>query len=236
MFGALRLSLLLTFLLSCQHNGEHRELGMSEDATESKCEEPQFEMVYKFSNAIAPEFIDLGVDMQRETGPFLARFGKSNDQTDFEIRVDDTPKGLMATISGRSESGTMQKQAEGLIVNRYGRKIPFMLVIETSVSADGLQSIAVKAREMTDNRNSGIVDGKGISGVMPTAELEYLIVSSHHRGLIVSEGGQIKEFFRMKNGSMEDEVVDQIKFQDIAESYLNCLKSETKEEVEESVD
>lgn len=232
MFYALRLLPLVAILFGCQHNGENRELGMARGEAEGECEEPQFEMVYRFSSTVIPEYIDLGVDMKRATGPFFARFGKSDDQIDFEIRIEDTPEGLLAKVSGRSESGNMQEQAEGLIINRYGLGIPFMLVIETSIGVDGLHTVKVKAREMTDNKNGGIVSGEGVAGTMPTAGLEYLVVSSHHRGLIVSEGAHIREFFRMKNGSAEGETVDQRKFQDIAESYLDCLKLETGEAVE----
>ena len=184
------------------------------------CEEPQFEMNYKLDE-VMPAYIDLGVEMRRGHGAFRASFGRGNNY-DTEIRLDKREGGLVATISVR-EGANMKKKTEGLIISRYGVDEPFMLVIESGTNSRGLLEVTVKAREMSERRNSGIIENKSVSATLPEAIPQYLQVSSHHRGLIVTEGGEVKERFFMKNGSHRGKIITPRKFQDIAEDYLFCL-------------
>ena len=156
------------------------------------CEEPQFEMKYMLGE-VMPAYIDLGIEMPREKGPFRASFGNGNNY-DTEIRIDKREEGLVASIAVR-EGSDMEKKAEGMIVNRYGTNDPFMLVIESGANNGDPLEITVKAREMSERKNRGIVKNKGISAMMPAENPKYLQVSSHHRGLIVTEGGKVKERF-----------------------------------------
>ena len=184
------------------------------------CEEPQFEMQYTLSE-VMPAYIDLGVEMTREKGPFRASFGNDNNY-DTEIRLAKQEEGLVASISVR-EGSDLKKKTEGVLVNRYGSNDPFMLVIENGANNGDPRAITVKAREMSERKNRGIVKDTSISAIMPAANPQYLQVSSHHRGLIVTEGGQVKERFFMKNGIHRGKTITPKTFQDIAEDYLFCL-------------
>ena len=117
----------------------------------------------------------------------------------------------------------MKKKAEGLIINRYGVDEPFMLVIESATNNRDLLEVTVKAREMSERKNSGIIKNKSIRAALPAATPQYLQVSSHHRGLIVTEGGDVNERFFMKNSIHRGKIITPKKFQDIAEDYLFCL-------------
>ena len=206
---------------ACQHqrtaddDSEALKTGKADD-----CEEPQFEMKYRLSQ-VMPAYIDLGVELQKAAGPFRASFGNGKNY-DTEIRIDKREEGLVATISVR-EGASMKQKAKGVIVNRYGVDEPFMLVIENGANNGDPREITVKAREMSERKNRGIVKGKGVSAVMPSENPKYLQVSSHHRGLIVTEGGRVRERFFMKNGVHRGKTITARKFQDIAENYLFCL-------------
>ena len=206
---------------ACQHqrtaddDSEALKTGKAGD-----CEEPQFEMKYILGE-VMPAYIDLGIEMQREKGHVRASFG-NDDNYDTEIRIDKREEGLVASISVREDSD-MEKKTEGVIVNRYGTNDPFMLVIENGANGGDPLEITVKAREMSERKNRGIVKGKGVSAMMPAENPKYLQVSSHHRGLIVTEGGKVKERFFMKNGTQRGKTITPKKFQDIAEDYLFCL-------------
>ena len=204
-------------IVGCQHTPDE-----GYDWQDGKCLEPQFEMKYVFGS-VMPEYLDLGVDMRRLPEPFTARFADGDSKESFKISIDRQQRGLSATIWGRVEIGELQKQGQGLIVDRHGKDQPFMLVIETRTSSDGTQRVSVKAREMSDEPNRGIIN-KMVTGVMPIINPEHLIVSGHHRGLIVTEGTHVKEFYNMTSGRHAGKVVSPAQFQDIAESYLNCQR------------
>lgn len=215
-------------VLACQHqrtaadDGEALKFGKV-----AECEEPRFEMKYKLG-AIMPAYIDLGVEMWREPGPFFARFGRG-DNYDTEIRVDRQTKGLMASIFVRQPSGKMEKKVEGLIVDRYGKNEPFMLEIESGADSGDPLAIRVKAREMPERKNRGIVSGAGVTALMASANPEYLQVSSHHHGEdIVTEGGSIEKHYHMKNGINRDQTISNREFQNVAESYLRCKFEQNK--------
>ncbi len=221
---ALRVKLVLwcccaAMFSACQHqrtaDGDGEVLSTSKAGS---CEEPQFEMHYKLGE-VMPAYIDLGVEMWRGQGPFRASFGKGGNY-DTEIRVHKREEGMVASILVRDSAG-MKTKAEGLIIDRYGVEDPFMLVIENGAN-DPLE-ITVKAREMSEHKNRGIVKDQGVSAMMSAENPQYLQVSSHHRGLIVTEGGKVKERFFMKNGSQRGKTITPKKFQDIAEDYLVCL-------------
>lgn len=184
------------------------------------CEEPQFEMNYKLGE-VMPAYIDLGVEMRRGKGSFRVSFGRGSNY-DSEIRLDKREGGLVATISAR-EGADMKKKAEGLLISRYGVNEPFMLVIESGTNNRDQLEVTVKVREMSERKNSGIIENKSVRATLPAAIPQYLQVSSHHRGLIVTEGGDVKERFFMKNGSQRGKIITPKKFQDIAEDYLFCL-------------
>ncbi len=206
--------------VACQHqrpSSDSEALAISEG---TDCEEPQFEMKYKLGQ-VMPAYIDLGVEMYRTEGDFFASFG-DGDEYDTEIRVAEREEGLLAIISTRQENG-MQKQAEGLIIDRYGVDDPFMLVIENGAEDGNPLSITVKAREMSERKNRGIVKSEGVTARMSAENPAYLQVSSHHRGLIVTEGGRVREGFFMKNGIHRGKTISTRKFQDVAEDYLFCL-------------
>ena len=218
----LPLLLLVGLLSACQHQRpaeDNEALGTTGKG--AACEEPQFEMKYLLGE-VMPTYIDLGVELERAEGDFLANFGRKTTY-ETEIRVTKREDGLLATISTRHPTG-MKKQAEGLIVNRYGVDDPFMLVIENGAEDGDPLAITVKAREMSERKNRGIIKkGKGITALMPDENPEYLQVSSHHRGLIVTEGGKIKERFFMKNGIHRGKTITPRRFQDVAEDYLFCV-------------
>lgn len=220
-FHLVLLSGIVMLFNACQH---HRTADDDSEALKTgktgDCEEPQFEMKYKLG-AVMPAYIDLGVELHRGKGPFRASFG-SGKNYDTEIRIDKREEGLVATISVR-EGADMEKKSEGIIVNRYGVDDPFMLVIENGSNSGDPREISVKAREMSERKNRGIVKDKSVSAMMPKDNPEYLQVSSHHRGLIVTEGGGVKENFFMKNGVFRGKTITARKFQDIAEGYLLCL-------------
>ena len=216
----LLLSCLALTFGACQHQRLRNTNETLKSGKGGNCEEPQFEMKY-YLGEVMPAYIDLGVELHRAEGAFLANFG-NGDKYDTEIRVDKREEGLMATISTRQAEG-MEKQAEGLIVSRYGVEDPFMLVIENGSEDGNPLSISVKAREMSERKNRGILKNKKVTARMPAANPEYLQVSSHHRGLIVTEGGNVKEKFFMKNGIYRGKTITTRKFQDVAEAYLSCL-------------
>ena len=209
----------LTFI-TCQHQRPSDDNEALKTGKGTDCEEPQFEMKYKLGQ-VMPAYIDLGVEMQRAEGDFRASFGDGN-KYDTEIRIDKRAKGLVATVFTR-QAEDMQKQAEGVIVDRYGVDDPFMLVIENGAEGGNPLAITVKAREMSERKNRGIVKNKGVTARMPAENPAYLQVSSHHRGLIVTEGGSVRETFFMKNGIHRGKTISTHQFQDVAESYLFCL-------------
>lgn len=217
----LLLLLLVELLSACQHQrpAEDSEV-LGAAGKGGTCEEPQFEMKYLLGE-VMPTYIDLGVELERAEGDFLAHLGRDTTY-ETEIRVTKHEDGLLATIFTLQTAG-MQKQAEGLIINRYGINDPFMLVIESGADNGDPLAITVKAREMSERKNRGIIAGKGITALMPADNPEYLQVSSHHRGLVVTEGGQVKERFFMKNGLHRGKTITPQKFQDIAEDYLFCI-------------
>ena len=217
----LPLLLCVGLLSACQHQRpaeDNEALGTTGKG--GVCEEPQFEMKYLLGE-VMPTYIDLGVELERAKGDFLANFGRDTTY-ETEIRVTKREDGLLATISTR-QTGGMKKQAEGLIVNRYGVNDPFMLVIESGAESGDPLAITVKAREMSERRNRGIVKDKGVTALMPAENPTYLQVSSHHRGLVVTEGGKIKERFFMKNGLYRGKTITPRKFQNVAEDYLFCV-------------
>lgn len=214
-------------ILSCQHTPDE-----GYDLQDGKCLEPQFEMKYVFGS-VMPEYLDLGIDMRRLPEPFTAQFAENDNRPTLKITIDSKRRGLLATIWGRTANGDLQKQGQGFIVDRHGKNQPFMLVIETRTNSDGTQEVAVKAREMSDQNNRGIID-KTVTGVMPTTNPEHLIVSGHHRGLIVTEGTHVREFYHMTSGRHADKVVSPAQFQDIAESYLDCERLQRLPQDQES--
>ena len=211
-------------IVGCQHTPDE-----GYDLQDGKCLEPQFEMKYVFGSVI-PEYIDLGVDMRRSPEQFSARFADGENKPSLKITIDRQQRGLSATIWGRIANGKLQKQANGFIVDRHGKDQPFMLVIETRTNSDGTQKVAIKAREMSDASNRGIVD-KMVTGIMPTTNPEHLTVSDHHRGLVVTEGTHVKEFFYMTTGRYAGKVVSPAQFQDIAESYLDCQRLQREQKL-----
>ena len=221
----------IAITIACQHqrveNGSEA-LKVGKDVT---CEEPQFEMKYKLSE-VMPTYIDLGVDMTRAEGAFSARLG-DGELEDTEIRLEIRPEGLLATIAVLQPSGLLEKQAEGFLVDRYGKDDPFMLVIENGGEDGDPLQITVKAREMSERRNRGIIKDNAVSALMPDVNPKYLQVSSHHRGLIVTEGSKVKELFFMKNGSQRGRTISLRQFQDIAEDYLLCLGKNQKSKGEQ---
>ena len=221
---ARRFLLLLLFvglLFACQHQRPAEDSAtLGATGKGGVCEEPQFEMKYLLGE-VMPVYIDLGVELERTEGDFLANFGRDTTY-ETEIRVTKREDGLLATISTHQATG-MKKQAEGLIVNRYGVEDPFMLVIENGAEDGDPLAITVKAREMSEHKNSGIIKGKGVTALMLIENPEYLQVSSHHRGLIVTEGGKVKERYFMKNGLYRGKTITPLKFQDVAEDYLFCI-------------
>ena len=204
-------------IVGCQHTPDE-----GYDLQDGKCLEPQFELKYVFGS-VMPEYLDIGVDMRRLPEPFMARFANGDNKPSIKITIDRQQRGLLATIWGRVADGKLQKQSSGFIIDRHGKDQPFMLVIETRTNSDGTQEVSVKAREMSDEPNRGIIN-KTVTGVMPITNPEHLIVSGHHRGLVVTEGSHVNEFYRMTSGRYTGKVVSPAQFQDIAESYLDCQR------------
>ena len=209
-------------LLACQHTTSRLE-------GSKVCLAPIFEMRYEFV-AIMPDYMELDVDLDRAKGPLIIKLGAIDAPNTYQIRVHRVEKGVVARIITGIPSKVPVLEVSKILIDKKGKFDPFLLIIRTETLADGRQFLLVRARENLSEKNIGILEEEEVKLQLHTLLPEQMHVSSHHHEseAISVENGHIRKFYKMKSGKFRGKTLNDEDFQNIAEQYLTCLKSNNK--------